>query len=33
MIERLILLGENGYGDEFCIGRDETFTILKIAKM
>ena len=29
----LILVGENGYGDEFGIGSDESYTILEIAKM
>ncbi len=33
IISGLILVGENGYGDEFGIGSDESFTILDVAKM
>jgi len=33
IINGLILVGENGYGDEFGIGSDEAFTILEVAKM
>ena len=33
IVEGLILVGENGYGDEFGIGSDESFTILDVAKM
>lgn len=33
IIEGLILVGENGYGDEFGIGSDESFTILEVAQM
>jgi UDP-glucose 4-epimerase len=33
IIQGLVLVGENGYGDEFGIGSGEAFTILEIAKM
>jgi len=33
IIRGLILVGENGCGDEFGIGCDESFTILQIAQM
>lgn len=33
IISGLILVGENGYGDEFGIGSPEAFSILDIAKM
>lgn len=33
IISGLILVGENGYGDEFGIGSPEAFSILEIAKM
>ncbi|MFK5974998.1 MAG: NAD-dependent epimerase/dehydratase family protein [Sulfurovum sp.] len=33
IINGLILVGENGYGDEFGIGSEEAFTILDVAKM
>jgi UDP-glucose 4-epimerase len=33
IISGLILVGENGYGDEFGIGSSESYTILEIAKM
>ncbi len=33
IIDGLILVGENGYGDEFGIGSDEAFTILEVAQM
>jgi len=33
IISGLILVAENGYGDEFGIGCDESFTILEIAEM
>lgn len=33
IIDGLILVGENGYGDEFGIGSSESFTIQEIAKM
>jgi len=33
IINGLILVGENGYGDEFGIGSSEAFTINEIAKM
>jgi len=33
IIEGLILVGENGYGDEFGIGSEEAFSIKKIAQM
>lgn len=32
IIDGLILVGENGYGDEFGIGSDEAFTILEVAQ-
>ena len=33
IIDGLVLVGENGYGDEFGIGSDEAFSILEVAKM
>jgi len=33
IIDGLILVGENGYGDEFGIGSEEAFTVLDVAKM
>lgn len=33
IIDGLILVGENGYGDEFDIGSDEAFSILEVANM
>ena len=33
IINGLVLVGENGYGDEFGIGSDEAFSILDVAKM
>jgi len=33
IVDGLILVGENGYGDEFGIGSGEAFTILEVAKM
>jgi len=33
IIDGLILVGENGYGDEFGIGSDEAFSILEVAQM
>jgi UDP-glucose 4-epimerase len=33
IIDGLILVGENGYGDEFGIGSEEAYTIKEIAKM
>jgi len=33
IVNGLILVGENGYGDEFGIGSGEAFSILEIAKM
>ncbi len=33
IINGLILVGENGYGDEFGIGSDESYTIKEIAQM
>ena len=33
IINGLILVGENGYGDEFGIGSDEAFSIVEVAKM
>ncbi len=33
IISGLILVGNNGYGDEFGIGSDESFSILEIASM
>ncbi|MBL0702642.1 MAG: hypothetical protein JJV95_01480, partial [Sulfurospirillum sp.] len=33
IVDGLILVGENGYGDEFGIGSKEAFTILEVAKM
>ena len=33
IIDGLILVGENGYGDEFGIGSGEAFSILEVAKM
>ncbi len=32
IVDGLILVGENGYGDEFGIGSGEAFTILEVAK-
>ena len=33
IIDGLVLVGENGYGDEFGIGNQDAYTILEIAKM
>jgi len=33
IIDGLVLVGENGYGDEFGIGSPEAYTILEIAQM
>ena len=33
IIDGLVKVGENGYGDEFGIGSDEAFTVLEVAKM
>ena len=33
IIDGLVLVGENGYGDEFGIGSGEAFTILEVAQM
>jgi UDP-glucose 4-epimerase len=33
IIDGLILVGKNGYGDEFGIGSSEAFSILEVAKM
>ena len=33
IIDGLILVGENGYGDEFGIGSNEAFSILEVAQM
>lgn len=33
IVEGLILVGEQGYGDEFGIGCKESFTVLEVAKM
>ena len=33
IISGLILIGENGYGDDFGIGCEESYTILEVAKM
>ncbi|MEN5388174.1 NAD-dependent epimerase/dehydratase family protein [Aliarcobacter skirrowii] len=33
IVDGLILVGENGYGDEFGIGSPESFTILEITEM
>jgi len=33
IVEGLILVAENGYGDEFGIGCAESYTILEIAKL
>ncbi len=33
IIDGLVLVGENGYGDEFGIGSDEAFSILEVAQM
>ena len=33
IIDGLVLVGENGFGDEFGIGSNEAFTILEIAEM
>lgn len=33
IIDGLVLVGENGYGDEFGIGSPDSFSVLEIAKM
>ena len=33
IVDGLILVGENGYGDEFGIGSEEAYTILEVAQM
>lgn len=33
IVDGLVLVGENGYGDEFGIGSEEGFSILEVAKM
>ncbi|PNI00918.1 NAD-dependent epimerase/dehydratase family protein [Vibrio diazotrophicus] len=33
IIDGLVLVGEQGYGDEFGIGSDESFTILEVAEL
>lgn len=33
IVDGLLLVGENGYGDEFGIGSSESFTILEVADM
>lgn len=33
IIDGLVLVGENGYGDEFGIGSPESYTVLEIAQM
>ncbi len=33
IVDGLILVGENGYGDEFGIGSEEAFSILEVAKI
>jgi len=33
IIDGLVLVGENGYGDEFGIGSDEAFSIVEVAQM
>ena len=33
IISGLIIVGENGYGDEFGIGSPESYSIIEIAKM
>ena len=33
IVDGLILVGENGYGDEFGIGSEESFSILEVAQM
>jgi UDP-glucose 4-epimerase len=33
IIDGLVLVGENGYGDEFGIGSSEVFTVLEVAKL
>lgn len=33
IIDGLVLVGENGYGDEFGIGSDEGFSVLEVANM
>jgi len=33
IVDGLVLVGENGYGDEFGIGSPESFSILEVAKM
>lgn len=33
IVDGILLVGENGYGDEFGIGNEEAFTILDVAKI
>lgn len=33
IIDALVLVGENGHGDEFGIGSDEAFSVLEVAQM
>ena len=33
IIDGLVLVGENGYGDEFGIGSPEAFTVLEVAEL
>lgn len=33
IVDGLVMVGENGYGDEFGIGSPESFTILEVAQM
>ena len=33
MVNGLLIVGENGYGDEFGIGSDEAFTVLEVANL
>jgi len=33
IISGLILIGENGYGDDFGIGCEKSYTVLEVAKM
>ena len=33
IVKGIVLVGENGYGDEFGIGSEESFSILEVAKM
>ena len=33
IVDGLVLVGENGYGDEFGIGSEEAYTILEVAQM